>query len=230
MTQGDRFMTDAITAAEFTAAEGTGGWRVLRKSAVARFATGSFGAGLRLITRIGVLAESANHHPDVDLRYGAVTVRTWSHDVGGLSRRDVALAREISAAARELSIEPDPAGVRDVAIGIDAVVGSAVQLFWRALLGYDAQPEDRGNNAADPLTDADGRQPRVWFQQSDERREQRNRIHLDVWVPHDQAEQRVAAAVAAGGRLVTDEFAPAWWVLADAEGNEACVCTWQDEP
>lgn len=221
-------MSDAITAADFTAAVGTGGWRVLRTSAVARFATGSFGSGLRLITRIGVLAEAANHHPDVDLRYGTVTVRTWSHDVGGLSQRDVALAREISAAARELSIEADPARVRDVAIAIDAVDGSAVQPFWRALLGYDTQPDHRGNNAAESLADADGRQPRVWFQQSDERREQRGRIHLDVWVPHDHAERRVADAIAAGGRLVTDEFAPAWWVLADAEGNEACVCTWQD--
>jgi len=223
-------MTDAITAAEFTAAEGTGGWRVLRTSAVARFETGSFGSGLRLITRIGVLAESANHHPDVDLRYGSVTVRTWSHDVGGLSRRDVALAREISAAARELSIQPDTAGIREVAIGIDAMTGSAVQPFWRAVLGYAEELERGGNNAAYPLVDADGRQPRVWFQQTDERREQRGRIHLDIWVAHDQAEQRVAAAVAAGGRLVTDAFAPAWWVLADAEGNEACVCTWQDKP
>jgi 4a-hydroxytetrahydrobiopterin dehydratase len=56
-------------------------------------------------------------------------------------------------------------------------------------------------------------------------RPQRNRIHIDVWVPHDQAEARVAAAIAAGGRLVTDKHAPSWWVLADAEGNEACVAT-----
>jgi Glyoxalase-like domain len=61
-----------------------------------------------------------------------------------------------------------------------------------------------------------------------ERRSERNRIHIDVWVPHDQAEARVAAALAAGGRMVTDEHAPAWWTLADPEGNEADVCTWQD--
>jgi 4a-hydroxytetrahydrobiopterin dehydratase len=58
-------------------------------------------------------------------------------------------------------------------------------------------------------------------------RPHRNRIHIDVFVPHDQAEARVAAAIAAGGRLVTDKFAPTWWTLADAEGNEADVCTWQ---
>lgn len=100
-------MSDAITDAEFTAGEGVSDWRVLKGSAVVRYGTGSFATGLRLVTRIGVLAESANHHPDVDLRYGTVTVRTTSHDIGGLSRRDLALAREISAAARELSIVAD---------------------------------------------------------------------------------------------------------------------------
>ena len=41
------------------------------------------------------------------------------------------------------------------------------------------------------------------------------------------AEERVAAALAAGGTLVDDEAAPSFWVLADADGNRACVCTAQ---
>ncbi|WP_245171080.1 VOC family protein [Streptomyces decoyicus] len=49
------------------------------------------------------------------------------------------------------------------------------------------------------------------------------RVHVDVRVPYDQAEARTAAALAAGGRLVNDADAPSHWVLADAEGNEACV-------
>ena len=59
-------------------------------------------------------------------------------------------------------------------------------------------------------------------------RPQRNRLHIDVTVPHDVADLRVAAAIAAGGTLVSAESARAFWVLADPEGNEACVCTWQD--
>jgi 4a-hydroxytetrahydrobiopterin dehydratase len=70
--------------------------------------------------------------------------------------------------------------------------------------------------------------PPVWFQQMDEPRPGRGRFHLDVSVPHDQAEARVAAALEAGGTLVTDQYARSWWILADADGNEACVCTWQD--
>jgi 4a-hydroxytetrahydrobiopterin dehydratase len=55
----------------------------------------------------------------------------------------------------------------------------------------------------------------------------RNRIHIDVSVPHDQAESRIAAAVAAGGRVVYQAEAPAFWTLADAEGNEVDIATWQ---
>ena len=79
------------------------------------------------------------------------------------------------------------------------------------------------------LIDPEGIEPSVWFQQMSEPRTGRNRVHLDVHVPHDVAAERVAAAVAAGGRLVSDQAAPSYWVLADAEGNEACICTWQDE-
>ena len=55
------------------------------------------------------------------------------------------------------------------------------------------------------------------------RRTQRNRTHVDVFVPDDQAEARAAAALAAGGRVVDDAAAPAWWTLADPEGNEVDI-------
>lgn len=77
------------------------------------------------------------------------------------------------------------------------------------------------------MVDPTGRGPAVWFQQMDAPRPQRNRIHLDVDVPHDVASTRIAAALAAGGVMVSDRAAPAFRVLADAEGNEVCVCTWQ---
>jgi 4a-hydroxytetrahydrobiopterin dehydratase len=124
--------------------------------------------------------------------------------------------------ARELGAPADPSAVQTIQLAIDALVRPEVMPFWRAVLGY----LDRGDGDED-LLDPRGRAPNVWFQQMDAPRPQRNRIHLDVWVPHDQAEARVAAALAAGGRLVTEEYAPSWWVLADAEGNEADVCTWQ---
>jgi 4a-hydroxytetrahydrobiopterin dehydratase len=90
--------------------------------------------------------------------------------------------------------------------------------FWRAVLGYEQLGEE-------DLVDPQRRNPSLWFQQMDPPRTARNRIHLDVSVPYDQAEARVAAALAAGGRLVSDAHAPMWWTLADAEGNEVDVAT-----
>jgi len=213
-------MSGQITAAQFHESDGVDDWRVLFGGAHAHFRTGSFATGVALVDAIGELADAMNHHPDVDLRYGGVTVRLVSHDVGGLSDRDVRLARQISEAARELDIPTDPSVVQAVQVAVDAMVSPDVLPFWRAVLGYE-------EDGSEDLVDPSGRGPSFWFQQMDAPRPQRNRIHVDVSVPHDQAEARIAAALAAGGHLVSDVHAPAWWTLADAEGNEVDVATWQ---
>jgi 4a-hydroxytetrahydrobiopterin dehydratase len=212
-------MSDAITAARFTESDGVGDWRVLFDGAQAYFRTGSFAAGVALVDQIGRLADEANHHPDVDLRYRGVTVRLVSHDVQGLSERDVDLARRISTAAREQGVAADTAAVQCVQIAIDALVAPEVMPFWRAVLGYRPLGDE-------DLVDPRGRGPAIWFQEMETARGERNRIHVDVSVPHDEAESRVAAAVEAGGRIVSDRHAPSWWTLADAEGNEVDVATW----
>jgi 4a-hydroxytetrahydrobiopterin dehydratase len=211
-------------------------WRVVRDNASTHFRTRSFAAGVALIDAIGKLADAANHHPDVDLRYHGVTVRLKTHSEGGLTERDVALARHISDAARELGVPVDLTGLQAVQVAIDALVIPEVLPFWRAVLGYkEVDDEDPPREAAeegfgDPqhLVDPHLQGPPFWFQQMDAPRPQRNRIHIDVYVPHDQAEARVAAALAAGGHVVSDENAPGWWTLADAEGNEVDVASWPD--
>jgi hypothetical protein len=97
----------------------------------------------------------------------------------------------------------------------------------RLLVDLAYVDEPGGSGPEDPLVDPLGQGPAVWFQQMDAPRPQRNRIHLDVSVPHDEAEARTQATLAAGGTLRSDAAAPAFWVLADPEGNEACVTTWQ---
>jgi 4a-hydroxytetrahydrobiopterin dehydratase len=213
-------MTERITPRQFHEAAGVEDWRVLLGDrACARFRTRSFARGIRLVDAIGALADTANHHPDLDLRYASVTVRLWTHDVDGLSRRDIDLAREISATARELGVEADPAAVQEVQVTIDALRRPNVVPFWRAVLGYRQVGDE-------DLVDPDGMGPSFWFQQMGTLRNERNRIHIDISVPHDQAEARVAAALAAGGQLVSDKFAPSWWTLSDPEGNEADIATW----
>jgi 4a-hydroxytetrahydrobiopterin dehydratase len=213
--------TEPISARRFHEAEGVEDWRVLGEGACTYFRTGSFAAGARLVDAIGQLAGLDDHHPDVDLRWEGVTVRlaTVTDDYYGLSERDLELARQISAVARELGMLADPSAVQTVEVTIDALVSRELMPFWRAVLGY----EYRGDSPDEDLVDPRGRGPSFWFQEMDAPRPQRNRVHIDVWVPHDQAEARVAAALAAGGRLVSDEHAPEWWTLADAEGNEVDV-------
>jgi 4a-hydroxytetrahydrobiopterin dehydratase len=196
-------------------------WRVVRDDASTHFRTGSFAAGVALVNAIGRLADDANHHADVDLRPDGVTVRLRTESIGGLSEREVVLARQISRAARELGVSVDLTGLQIVQVAIDALVIPDVLPFWRAVLGY------RGVDDED-LVDPHSQGPPFWFQQMDAPRPQRNRIHIDVYVPHDQAEARVAAAIAAGGHVVSDENAPGWWTLADAEGNEVDVASWPD--
>jgi 4a-hydroxytetrahydrobiopterin dehydratase len=174
-----------------------------------------------LVNAIGRLAEDANLHPDVDLRPDGVRVRLRRESAGGHTEREVVLARQISEAARELGAPVDLTGLQMVQVAIDALVIPDVLPFWRAVLGYQEVGDE-------DLFDPHFQGPPLWFQQMDAPRPQRNRIHIDLYVPHDQAEARVAAALAAGGHVVSDENAPGWWTLADAEGNEVDVASWPD--
>ena len=172
-------MTEGITPRQFHEAAGVEDWRVLGEGACTYFRTGSFAAGARLVHAISELDGLHDHHPDVDLRSGGVTVRliTITDDYYGLSERDLELARQISAVARGLSVPADPSAVQTIQVSIDALVGAEVLPFWRAVLGY----EYRGDSPDEDLIDPRGRGASFWFQQMDAPRPQRNRIHIDVW-------------------------------------------------
>jgi 4a-hydroxytetrahydrobiopterin dehydratase len=108
-------------------------------------------------------------------------------------------------------------------IAIDALDIAAIRPFWKAVMAY----VDEGPAPDDGLMDPLAQGPTIWFQQMTEPRPQRNRIHFDVSVPHDEAQARIQATTEAGGIMLSQAEAPAFWVLADPEGNEACVTTWQ---
>lgn len=195
-------------------------WRMLFATLQARFSTRDFATGLRLVEAIATEAERADHHPDVDLRYGSVHVTLSSHDAGGVTRRDVRLARAISVLAADLGVAAAPEALSVTELALDAADLEAVKPFWRAVLDYV------DGTAPDEIRDPDGRRPTLWFQPTDPHPEPRQRFHLDVRVPPETVERRLAAALAAGGTLVSDADAPRFWVLADPEGNKACLTTW----
>ena len=92
-------MTDSTLTADQFAQEGLSDWTWRDDAIHAHLETGDFATGLRLVNRIGEAAEAMNHHPDLDLRYPHLDVTLSSHDVGGVTDRDVKLARAISGYA-----------------------------------------------------------------------------------------------------------------------------------
>ncbi len=210
---------DTLTLSQVLDA-GLDDWRKLAQGLHARYLTGDFAAGLKFVTAVAEAAEQANHHPDVTLTYPTVDVTLISHDAGALTRRDLDLAARISEIARQHGVAADPAAPTSVELALDTADPAAIGPFWAALLTGSAE-----NVRGDDVVDPDGRVPLLWFQHTEPHETPRQRFHLDVWVPHDRAQDRIDAAVAAGGQVVDDSEAPSFVVLADAEGNRACVCT-----
>lgn len=201
-----------------------GDWRQILGRIKARFRTGDFATGLALVNRIGEAAEAADHHPDVVLTYGEVIVTLSSHDVRGITSRDLDLARQISRAAADLGVGADVSGLTQLELGLDTALGDRLAPFYAALLG--------GEVVEGEPVDASGQVPTVWWQEPDgdetwalPDQPFEQRWHFDVWVAHDEGERRLQAVLDEGGRLVSDRAAPAYWVVEDADGNRSCICT-----
>jgi 4a-hydroxytetrahydrobiopterin dehydratase len=185
----------------------------------------SFADAVRLVELVARDAEAMDHHPEIHLRLRTVTFVLTTNWERALTQLDLELASQILESARAVGAEILPAAER-VEIALDCVDADAIRPFWAAGLNYQERLGSQGVELHDPR----GRGPVLWFQRMHPARTGRGRFHLDVMVPDDAAQARVQAVLAAGGLLVTDAHAPSWWVLADAEGNELCVCTRQPEP
>ena len=177
--------------------------------------------------------EEGDSHLRLDLRPDRVELSVQTTELNAVTRRDTQLARRVAGTLDRLGLRPagatsdqSPRPVQMLEMAIDALDIGAVRPFWKAVMAYVDQAGTNGPE--DAIVDPAGQLPAIWFQQMDAPRSQRNRVHFDITVAHDEADARVRAALDAGGRLVDDSFARSFWVLADAEGNEVCVCTWAD--
>jgi 4a-hydroxytetrahydrobiopterin dehydratase len=222
-----------LTRTEASDAVSDLGWRYVLGWLRASAPAASVAQAADLATRAAAAAgPDADGTLWLDVRHDGVVLALQDRGTAGITAREARLARQITAALREAgyATEPGTAGtaprsVQMLEIAIDAMDIPSIRPFWKAVLGYTSEPGWDGPD--DALIDPVGQGPALWFQQMDAPRPQRNRIHLDISVPHDEAKRRIGAALSAGGRLLSDDEAPAFWVLADAEGNEACITTWQ---
>ncbi len=209
------------TGRAFHDAGGVDDWRVLFWGAYAYYGTGSFAEGARFVAAIAEVADATSRFPDVDLRPEGVTIRTFSRDDGALSQGDVDFARRVSDVARELGLDPDPSQVQAVGIAIAQDAGADVRPFWAAAFGYNHLGDE---DAIDPHR----RNPHLWFHELTPPKPGRGRVHIDISVPADQVEVRVAAALAAGGRIADDSHAPDWWTLASPDNHGVDIAAWPD--
>ena len=211
------------TRQEVSDAVGPHGWRLVLGAIYTEVLTLTLAeAAQAASTAVSAVGTDGQRHLTVDIRADRAVLRLQSADVGAVTGRDVRLAGKVSGV---VATTPAAAAVQGVEVAIDALDIAAVRPFWKAITDYVDEPGP--SDLSDGLIDPFGRGPAIWFQQMDAPRPQRNRIHLDIDVPHEAALARIDAAIAAGGTLLSDEAAPAFWVLADPEGNEACICTWQ---
>lgn len=218
---------DVLTSAQIID-EDVEGWRQLAGPIRARFRTDNFNQGLAFVNRIGDAAEQVNHHPDIALTNTEVIVTLTSREVGGVTERDIVLARKISTIATEAELAADTTSLVQAEFALNTTSSDRVAPFYAALFGG----EPAGIHSRGDLVDPTGQvNTLLWWQvpRDDSKFPLSEpavpqKWHLDIWVSHDEAERRIAAALAAGGQLVSDKAAPSYWVLEDPDGNRACIC------
>jgi len=217
---------------DFLIADGAEDWRIVSDGAVAFYRTKSLAQSAAFAGALVDVPGLSEHQFGIDIRPDGVTVRvvTLRNDYMGMTTRDLELARAVQAAAREMGLESDPAAIQSVLV-VPGAPGKRAEVmpFWRAVMGYVPRPDSPEEDLIDPHD----RNIALWFEEMEEARPGNfGAIHLAVWLPYELAQARVDAALAAGGRLVRDDYAPAWWTLADAYGNEVDVATvkYRDEP
>jgi 4a-hydroxytetrahydrobiopterin dehydratase len=221
----DMLMGDQIAAAGLT------DWRKLAQGLHARYLVDDFGAGARFVAAVGEAGDAIGHHPRVSMGAGHVDLKLVTDDaiyrdddgteyvIEWPTQQDVDLARRITEIAVDHRLDPDPASVSHIELGLDTAHSATIAPVWAALLTGGAEAQGRGT-PTDEIRDATARVPNLWFGDAEEGQ----RFHVEVYVAPEVAEQRIAAAVAAGGTVVDDGNAPSLTVIADQDGNRGVVC------
>ncbi len=200
--------------------QGLDDWVVVHGGATAFFATEGLLPAAALAHGIAEVAREASTQPLLSLIEHGLSVRL-TRDVWHLDDEHIELARSISAVAAAHGAPADRAAVREVQVAVSARPAEIDLPFWRTVLGYVPCSDDNG-------VDELGLNSTVWMQELAPERPLRHAMHIDVSVARDRVDDLLQAAIAAGGRVVSDENAPEHWVLSDSAGNKVCLCAWPD--
>jgi 4a-hydroxytetrahydrobiopterin dehydratase len=203
----------------FLSAKGVEDWVVLHGGPTAVFKVGSLVEAARLAEAVAAVP-GLEQRTVMTVARNHLTVRL-TREMWGTEARHIEVVRAISKVARERGASADRSAVQEVQLAIAAKPTEIDLPFWRAVLGYAPMHED---NAVDPL----GHGSTVWMQDLNPEKPLRHAMHVDVSVAREVAEQRLAAAVAAGGLIIDESSAPAAWILADRAGNKVCIAAWPD--
>jgi len=216
-------MTSLLADADIDQAlEELPGWVRLEGRLLATFDSPDFPAAVRLVDAVARLAEELDHHPDLLVRSARVVCAVSTHSAGGVTEKDVALAGRIAEVAQQLGATVVPPVAQVLRVRLDCADAGAVEPFWTTALRLT--PRARAGEDGRHLVDESGT-VEVVLTPGEPRQPPAGRVHVSVTVPLSEASDRVGAALSNGGQLRDASHAPAWWVLADAEGNELCVCT-----
>jgi 4a-hydroxytetrahydrobiopterin dehydratase len=210
-------------------------WRKLAQGLHARYLVSDFGAAARFVAAVGEAGDALRHHPRVSIGNGYVDLKLITDDaiyrdgegtehiVEWVTQQDVDLARRITEIAADHKVDADPSSVSVIELGLDTARSATIAPVWAAMLTGNREAQGHGS-PSDEIRDATGRVPNLWFGDADEHETSRERFHIEVYVAPEVAEQRIAAALAAGGTVVDDSNAPSLTVIADQDGNKGCIC------
>ena len=210
-----------ISAAEFHRAPGVDDWRVTSTGPQAVYTATSLARAASLLPHVVDAAERFGVQPDVDVRPEAVVVRVPNRTFDGIPAAAPEFAAAVSRAAAELELAADPSRAQSIGIYVAQHSEADVRPFFLAALGYEALGD---TDAVDPLRSG----PQLAFNPITGDAPARGRSHFDVFVPAEQAQARVDAALAAGGRLADDSHAPYWWSLASPDNHGVDIAAWTD--
>lgn len=187
----------------------------------------NFVQAIEFVNRFAEVAEEQDHHPDFEIRYNTIRMRVVSHDVGGLSNRDLKFAAAVDELIEEFELKRQPEKITRTQLVLVTPNIGRIKPFWKAVFDFKDGDDDQLVDRSDVL-------PPVRFQQfpeatvpADDARPTGGlgSAHLDVFVPAQLAKARLQAAIEAGGKLLNDANAPRAWELSDMDGNRVFLRT-----